>query len=577
MTQEAAAQQQSPVAPRRGRGAAAGLPAAVRAWRRLPPRLLFRQVLFAAKHPLHATAVYRWSLRPNAPVELRCEPPDPWPGDPDAGQAILHNRPRFLGRSIAEPSPLWAPREADAAWLAELHGFAWLRDLRALGGDLARRAARQLVGDWITRHPGPGARGWAPAVVGRRLTHWLGQSTFFAASADDPFKARLFDSAARQATYLSRVLPADATGAELLAAVKGLIYAGVCLNVGDDWLRRGLALLESELPRQLNPDGGHASRSPSVHLAVLRDLIDLRATLVAGGHEPPRSLTLAIESMAPVLKMFQHGDGGLALFNDSQEADREALRITLRRAAVRARTQTAAPQSGFQRIQNGKTLVIADAGEPAAPGLDRHAHAGTLSFELSEGKHRIVVNCGAQPGHPLWRDIQRTTAAHSTLGLAETNASELLPGGGLGRRPDFVICRREVNDGAVLLDMAHDGYHRAYGTDHARRLYVSVDGEDIRGEDTLTGPDGLAFAVRFHLHPDVRASEVQDGNAVLLSTSAGGGWRFRASGAALALEDSVYLGQPGSVRRTRQIVLSGHTAPEQTVVKWALKREGAKR
>jgi len=52
----------------------------------------------------------------------------------------------------------------------------------------------------------------------------------------------------------------------------------------------------------------------------------------------------------------------------------------------------------------------------------------------------------------------------------------------------------------------------------------------------------------------------------------GGGWRFRSSGAALALEPSVYLGQPGQVRRSQQIVLGGTTEGKDMAVKWALQR-----
>jgi uncharacterized heparinase superfamily protein len=64
----------------------------------------------------------------------------------------------------------------------------------------------------------------------------------------------------------------------------------------------------------------------------------------------------------------------------------------------------------------------------------------------------------------------------------------------------------------------------------------------------------------------------QDGRSVVLRLPKGGGWRFRSSGAALALEPSVYLGQPGQVRRSQQIVLSGRIEEADKTVKWALQR-----
>ena len=140
-----------------------------------------------------------------------------------------------------------------------------------------------------------------------------------------------------------------------------------------------------------------------------------------------------------------------------------------------------------------------------------------------------------------------------------------------------MVCRREEGEGAIWLDMSHDGYRRAFDAVHERRLFLDASGEDLRGEDMVTGPAGLPFAVRFHLHPDVTAGLVNDGRAVLVRLPGGIGWRLRASGAQVALADSVYLGQRDTVRRGQQVVLSGVTRDGRTAVKWALKREGARK
>ena len=184
------------------------------------------------------------------------------------------------------------------------------------------------------------------------------------------------------------------------------------------------------MPRQLLADGGHVERSPAVQLAVLRDLVRYpRIALHAAGRQPPSDLALAIEHMAPVLRMFQSGDGGLALFNDSDEGPAGAVDLTLLRAdakATRAR-QRAPERLPAPRRRSG--VVLVDAGVPPPPGLDAHAHAGTLSFEFSHGKERLIVNCGAQPADGEWRLAQRSTAAHSTLAVDDTNSSMLMPDG----------------------------------------------------------------------------------------------------------------------------------------------------
>jgi uncharacterized heparinase superfamily protein len=69
----------------------------------------------------------------------------------------------------------------------------------------------------------------------------------------------------------------------------------------------------------------------------------------------------------------------------------------------------------------------------------------------------------------------------------------------------------------------------------------------------------------------------QSSQSALLKLSQGGGWRLRVQGGELSLADSIYLGQPGTVRRSQQLVVQGTIEDETTQVKWALQKEGAKR
>ena len=587
------------MAPRDPAGSWGGIAHNLRDLAHLPRGLALARLGYDLKRPVFALPIYRYSLTGAAPTALAATPPDPWPGDAGRGAEIIQGVFDLAGQRLVNPAPLWAPAGAGAAWRAELHGFGWLRDLRAAGGDGARRVARELVGAWLDGHGRWSALAWDPLIGGRRLANWLGAYDFFAASAAVDDRHRLFRSMARQAQHLHRVLPAGLAGRELIAALKGLIAAGACLPGGAAWKRRGLAILERELPRQILADGGHAARSPAHQLAVLRDLIDLRATLHkaelhgdgpedgpqdgpgGGPSGAPAALHEAIERMAPALRMFQHGDGGLALFNGACEDEGWRVEMVLQRAGGRRRALREAPESGFQRLRAGRAMVLVDAGAPPLPGLDSTAHAGTSAFEFSIGRERLIVNCGARPDDPAWRRAQRTTAAHSTLVLGDTNSSEVLAGPGLGRRAEITRCRREESEGATWLEVVHDGYRHGFGQIHRRRLYLTADGGDLRGEDRLDpcrrSARGAPFAIRFHLHPDVQASLSQDGTAAILRLPKGGGWRLRAGGAVLGLEPSIYLGRGGEIRRGQQVVLSGHCAPQGVKVKWAIKRIDRKR
>ncbi len=130
--------------------------------------------------------------------------------------------------------------------------------------------------------------------------------------------------------------------------------------------------------------------------------------------------------MAPALRAMRHGDGGLALFNGSKEEQASLIELVLSQAGRTGRSPGSLTEGGFQRLQAGRTVLVVDCGRPPPPGVDRLAHAGTLSFELSVGRERVIVNCGAAPAAgPQWRDASRATAAHSTLTIADTNSSEL--------------------------------------------------------------------------------------------------------------------------------------------------------
>ena len=245
--------------------------------------------------------------------------------------------------------------------------------------------------------------------------------------------------------------------------------------------------------------------------------------------------------------------------------------VVLSRSEARGKPLESAPHSGFERLAANRTLLLVDVGNPPPAGFDQQAHAGTLGFEMSVGKERVITNCGAHFGATeAWLEAQRTTAAHSTVIVENMNSSELLSIGGIGSRPNSVSAERREADGNIWIDAAMMG---GTGTgDHARRLYLSANGGDIRGEDTVSGTDSQKFVARFHLHPAVQASLVRQANSVLMRTPSGSGWRFRASGGVISLQESVYLGLPGQVKRTEQVVISAATQNGSGQIKWAISR-----
>jgi uncharacterized heparinase superfamily protein len=585
---------------------------------RRPVTRNIRTLAYGFKGLIFATPLFDVFCAGSNPRALTHTPIDPWPGDAARGRAIIGGAFTFAGRShrVAAPGEgtgpgtgLWSPAGAGVDWLTQLHGFSWLRDLRVAGGETAREAARNLVADWIRHHQRWRRRPWRPDILATRITAWIASADVITQGAEPAFEQAFIKSLARQGRYLLRTGAGGLSGARRLTVLKGQVFAAAALFGGGRRLRRALVQLERELERQVLGDGGHIERSPAQQFSVLRDLVDIRSVLLSVGHDVPHALQRAIDRMAPMLRFFRHGDGGLALFNDSGEGEAWLNDMVLTRAEAPGKPLASTPHSGFERVAINRTLIICDMGASPPPGARDHAFAGTLSFEMSIGKERLVVNCGGGPGLSAgWRQGLRATAAHSTLTLGDTNSTEILeaPGRGseIGKHPEKVTKSRAEAEGATWLDGNHDGYVRGFGLIHRRRLWIAAGGEEVRGEDHLYPPGhdadaprpgpqpekrkGLwpwrrgrprVFTLRFHLHPGVKASLVQEGQAVLLRLPSGAGWRFRAEGANVALEESIYVGG-GDMKRTNQIVISGGVtaagARPGAAVQWAFSRVNEK-
>ena len=524
-----------------------------------------------ALQALTAGPLYRHTLIGPVPDDLRLRIGLRWPGDPKRGAAIAGGEIELGGELIRNPAPRWRPPSAGQEWMAAWHGFGWIAHLTASGA--ARDAAGYLVQSWLHENSGWHGIGWRSDVLATRVFAWVAQfDEIVRHDQDHTLRRAMLTSIAAQLRHLARTASWEVGGAARLRALKGLIAGRAALGDSAARLAKVMRVLEREVQIQILPDGGHLSRNPSLQLQVLQDLIDTRAVLRAAHVETPGTLQHAIERMAPMLRFFRHGDRRLALFNDSLEEDGVLIDLVLTRSETKGGAPTQAPQSGFDRLQAGRSLAIIDTGGPPPRGFDRTAHAGTLSFEMSHERERIIVNCGAYRGpKSSWSRVTRASAAHSVLVVGDTNSVEIRDDGTLGRDPPSIARERAEHEGQQWISATHHGYRKRFGLTYSRQLFLAADGEDLRGEERLNGRPGAAFAVRFHLHPSVQASLTQDG-VVLFRLPSGMCWRLRAAGAEMSLGESVYLGS-GGARKTQQVVLSGTVGAEGAAVRWALRRE----
>ena len=258
-------------------------------------------------------------------------------------------------------------------------------------------------------------------------------------------------------------------------------------------------------------------------------------------------------------------------------------------SGVRTRPLRQARGWGYQRLAAGPAVLIVDAAPPPVARVAEGSCASTLAFEFSDGPARIVVNCGgaraslAQLPVALTEGL-RTTAAHSTLVVGDSNSTAIHTDGTLGGGVGAVELSRQEADVASRIEVSHDGYVRRWGLRHRRRLLLTGDGRELRGDDTLLPEgrrrtlEGVAFVLRFHMGEGVEATPTADGQGAVLRLPGGEEgrdgalWQFRCRGGALQIDDSVWIDGEGRPVAICQLVVAGEAAAGGANVGWVLKR-----
>ena len=516
-------------------------------------------------------------------------------GSTEQADAMLRGHFDLAGTTArVERGDPWRVDAPSAAWLAELHGFRWLKHYRAGDGPASRSAARRFVDGWLHKHGSSAGFAWRPAITGARVTAWMMSARLLMENAEPTYRSAFLKSLGVQGRYLAKTAPSEADPMDRMGAAMGMLYVGLCLPGHEQLFPEGLKTFVKAAAAASLPDGGAASHNPADLAQRLARLIQVRSDLRrAGKGEIAERLSPMIATATPILRMLRHGDGGLGLFHGAHDPGAEVLNRILVDSGEGSAPASDAPDTGYLRLAAGRMTVLMDAGSTPIGRYARTAHAAPLAIEVSAGQQRMIVNCGS--GMHLdaeWEAGCRVSAAHSTLTLADQSPAQFTGGTGSAARrlvaaPQVFERAREEDEDGIWALAGHDGYASRYGLLHYRRLFMAPDGSDLRGEDTLSlvkggrkalararakrkSPDGPAFAVRFHLHPSVTV-EAEDKGAVL-TLADGARWRMLASGGTLAVEDSIYLPQTAPPKATKQIAIHGLIAEDSGQVRWALKR-----
>jgi uncharacterized heparinase superfamily protein len=402
---------------------------------------------------------------------------------------------------------------ADAKlWRYNLHYFD---DLNARNA-IAREAwHRSLAARWVRENPPGQGTGWDPYPTSLRIVNWI-KWALAAAGGNPRLDPFLRHSLAAQTRWLRSRLEVHLLGNHLWANAKALAFAGAFFEgrEAQQWLDEARALVEREMGVQVLADGGHFELSPMYHATLLEDILDLvnlsRVFPACVSSDLRTRLSGTAARMLHWLRVMTHPDGRISFFNDAAfdvAPPHAALAAYAKQLAIPTESQPlrsieALPDSGYVRLQNDRAVVICDVGRIGPDHLPAHAHADSLSFELSVDGNRIVVNSGTSTYEPgSERQRQRSTAAHNSVVVDGQNSSEVWGSFRVARRARPFDVTWGAAGAAQRLEASHDGYRRLRGrVIHRRRWTLSADGLLI--DDHLAGRFESARAF-WHLTPEV--------------------------------------------------------------------------
>lgn len=443
-----------------------------------------------------------------------------WSGPKFAQQSIFDdNSVNFLNKSASiEGATAWNDTKFDKLWLYNLHYFD---DLNAEGSESREAIHRQLIERWIAENPFGAGNGWEPYPLSLRIVNWV---KWF--SKKNNIDTRYLKSLTEQADALSQQIEYHILGNHVFANAKALIFFGTFVNgdFAEKVLTKGIKLINAEIKEQFLEDGAHFELSPMYHCILLWDLLELidlsniaqNDRLASHSKEWMKVASKALHW----LRNMQHPDGDISFFNDSafgiapspQEINEYAISLGLQKIA-NAKKLTTNLESGYSKVRNDAYTIIFDHANVGPDYLPGHAHADTLSFEMSVGKQRVFVNSGTSMyGISEERLRQRKTSAHNTVEVQGMDSSEVWSGFRVARRAYPMFLKAESNEKMITLQASHNGYKRLKTpTVHTRTLTCM--------ENKIVIQDELSVAVdsiyHLHLHPMVEVIQAKPYKIIL--------------------------------------------------------------
>nr|WP_121271829.1 heparin-sulfate lyase HepC [Pedobacter schmidteae] len=449
----------------------------------------------------------------------------------------------------------WPVKDNEIRW--QLHRMYWWEPMGLAywsSGD--EKYAKEWIfqfRDWVKKNPLGLSKendrfAWRPLEVATRIQDQPAMFNMFITSPSfsPDFLLEFLNIYNQQANHILNNY--SEKGNHLLFEAQRIIYAGCFfpeLKAADAWRKSGIEILNTEIKKQIYPDGLQFELSPNYHVATINIFLKaLRMTQLTGmANEFPDSYKKTIEQMIIALADFSFPDYVYPMFGDAKLANKDQMlkeykswlevfpqNQTIKYFATEGKQGTtpaylssALKTGGFYTFRNGwkenATVMVLRASPPGF--FHSQPDNGTFDLWVKGRNFMPDAGCYVYSGNEeiqKLREAYRQTKVHKTLTLDNNNMETC----------DAKLITWKTSPAVDLLVYSNPSYktlsHRRSVLFVDKKYFVIVD-EAI---GTAKGNVGVHFqfaeesGVRFNKGNNSAQTGYKDGNNLLIQGFANG-------------------------------------------------------
>jgi uncharacterized heparinase superfamily protein len=413
----------------------------------------------------------------------------------------------FLNKTFKLSKIGWDNKKVDKLWKYNLHYFDFINSIEITDENILK--VNSVIKLWIDNNPIGKGTGWEPYPTSIRiinLVKWQWKTVSLSNLA--------LTSLWNQSLWLNNHIEFHLLGNHILTNAKALAFSGYLFQGSSSKkiLLKSKKILKKQINEQFLIDGAHFELSPMYHSICLEDLLDIYNLFK---YNNLLNLNMIIAKKVNLalnwLKDFSYQNEEIANFNDCSNGISQPLsnlknyteKLGLQIKYLNDNNLIYYHKSGYIIFKKWDLKLIADLGNIGPNYIPGHAHADTLSFELSIGKNRIFVNSGTSHYEKnMDRHLQRSTKSHSTVEINGENSSQVWSGFRVANRA--VIKNLVIHDNAPIninFNASHNGYNSCFKKlIHNRNWHITT--KSITISDQIFGKYNFAVS-RFYIYPDI--------------------------------------------------------------------------